>query len=116
MSEIEDPTLKQPLCADCGLPIRSDSFHVSNTLHRFEQPTSRGIETRFVEGEPSPVRRAVNEWVHDDPRAEHDHRPTPQAFGPSHTHDTDYERQEREWRMRELERKLHLGQQFKGDS
>ncbi len=116
MSEIEDPTLKQPLCGDCGLPIRSTSFDVVTTTHRYEQNSSGGVENRYVEGMPTPIRRSGGQWVHDDPRAENDHRPTPQAFGPSHTHDTDYERQEREWRMRELESKMHLGQQFKSDS
>lgn len=113
MADIEDPSLVQPNCADCGLPIRSASFDVVKTTHRYEQPTAGGLVTRFVEGEPTPIRRAANEWRHDDPRATNDHRPTPAAYGPRHTHDTDYERQERNWRMQELEKRAHLGEQFK---
>lgn len=113
MEEINDPSLVQPICAECGLGIRSQSFDVVTTMHRFEHPTANGIETRMVEGVPKPIKRATNEWKHDDPRAVNDHRPTPAAYGPRHTHDTDYERQERNWRMQELENRSHLGEQFK---
>lgn len=112
MRDLEDPSLVQPTCGECGLPIRSESFDVTTTMHQYEHPTANGIETRFVEGEPQPIRRATNQWRHDDPRATNDHRATPAAYGPIHTHDTDYERQERNWRMRELEKRAHLGQQF----
>jgi hypothetical protein len=113
MDDINDPSLVQPTCSECGLGIRSESFDVVKTTHRFEQPTANGVETRFVEGEPQPLRRAVNSWRHDDPRATNDHSVTPAAYGPRHTHDTDYERQERNWRMQELEKRTHLGGQFR---
>jgi len=108
---LNDPTLSQPHCDDCGLPIRSESFELVSDTHRYEQSTKDGIITRYVDGIPYPIRRQVNEWRHDDPRGVRDHRPTPQEWG--HTHDSDYERQERNWRMEQLEAKAHLGQQFK---
>lgn len=114
---MHDPSIVQSTCADCGLPIRSESFGLSAIEHRFEQPTDNGVETRFVTGELSPIKRQVNEWRHDDPRvSDHPfkgHRATPLE---NTSHDADYERQERAWRMNEMEKRHHLGQQFKGEN
>ena len=73
-----------------------------------------------AEGLPRPkpfnssvFRGTSGQWHHDDPRATDDHRPEPGAWGPRHTHESDYERQERNWRMEELEKRHHLGEQFK---
>lgn len=124
---IDDPTLVQPHCAECGLPIRSQSFQLETHHHRFEIPTPNGLVVGGTEGIEHPrgfVRLGFSEgWVHDDPRGtppmilgRGDHEITPQAFGPRHTHETDYERQLRNWRMEQMISRAHLGEQFKGDT
>jgi hypothetical protein len=121
---IEDPTLVQPSCAECGLPIRSGSFRLETPHHRFETPTDSGLVVGGVEGieRPRPfINLGFSEgWLHDDPRGSGpmalgrgDHEITPAAFGPRHSHATDYERQLRSWRMNEMEKRAHLGDQFK---
>jgi hypothetical protein len=112
MEEIADPSFSQPNCSDCGLPIRSASFDLVSDMHRYDKPTSGGIVAATAHGLPKPIKRQVNEWAHDDPRAVNDHRPIPAAYGARHTHDSDYERQERSWRMSEMEKRAYLGQQF----
>lgn len=112
MDEITDPSLSQATCDGCGLPIRSASFDLVSDMIRYENPTSGGLVASMAHGVPKPIKRAVNEWIHDDPRATSDHRPSPAAYGGQHTHDSDYERQERNWRMQELEKRAHLGGQF----
>lgn len=113
MEETLDPSFSQTTCDGCGLPIRSASFDLVSDMIRYENPTSGGLVASTAHGLPKPIKRQVNEWVHDDPRATTDHRPYPAAYGARHTHDTDYERQERNWRMQELEKRAHLGEQFK---
>lgn len=108
--ELSDPTLSQPTCSECGLPIRSDTFELHTPLHTFHIKTPGGIITRYVSGIPSPIRRQVNQWRHDDPRASFDHPAEPFEFT---SHDADFERQERNWRLEELEKKAHLGRQFR---
>ena len=114
---IEDPTLVQPSCAECGLPIRSTSFQLETPHYRFETPTDSGMVVGGTEGIERP-RPFINlgfsdGWLHDDPRGSRDHEITPAAFGPRHSHASDYERQLRNWRMAEAEKRAHLGKQFK---
>lgn len=122
---IEDPTLVQPSCDHCGLPIRSGSFRLETPHHRFETPTASGLVVGGVEGieRPRPfINLGFSEgWLHDDPRGSGpmalgrgDHLIIPAATSNArHTHATDYMRQERNWRMDEEERRAHLGAQFK---
>ena len=51
--------MQQHTCSECGLPIRSESFALDTTIHRYEEPTKNGVETRYVEGLPKPLRRAA---------------------------------------------------------
>lgn len=116
MDEIQDPTIRQPLCQGCGLPIRSTSFELQTPHYRHEVPGTGGMVVMGTAGIPAPrpflQRNRREGWLHDDPRGEHDHPIFPQEWEP-HTHETDYERQMRAWRMSELEKKAHLGDQFK---
>lgn len=124
MDELEDPTLVQPKCRECGLPIRSTSFEVRTPHYRHEIPTQSGVVVSGMTGVPTPrpfiQLSSDSGWLHDDPRGEgpqvfggRGHVIAPQEFGPRHTHETDYERQMRNWQMNQLEQKAHLGQQFK---
>jgi hypothetical protein len=101
--------MQQHTCSECGLPIRSESFALDTTIHRYEEPTKNGVETRYVEGLPKPLRRATNRWLHDDPRASGDHRAEPLLRA---SHDEDYERQTQEWSRAQAEARDHLGEQF----
>lgn len=113
---IDDPTLVQPHCAECGLPIRSQSFGLETPHYRFETPTPHGVVVGGTEGIERPRSFMPGaRWIHDDPRGVWDHEIGPQAFGPRHTHETDYERQLRNWRMEQMISRSHLGDQFKGD-
>lgn len=125
MDEIEDPTLVQPKCRECGLPIRSTSFEVITPHYRHTVDTPNGRMVLGTSGVPTPrpflQLGYETGWLHDDPRGEgpqvlggKGHIIAPQEFGPRHTHETDYERQMREWKMNEMEQKAHLGDQFKG--
>lgn len=124
--DIEDPTIRQPHCAECGLGIRSQSFELIEPHHSFEQKTKGGLVRGGAVGLPQPrpfVNLGSSGWMHDDPRASGptaheigDHRVAPQAFGPRHTHETDYERQHRNWRMQQMEARGTLGRQFTGES
>lgn len=128
MRELEDPTLVQPKCRECGLPIRSTSFEVVTPHYRHEIETPHGVVVSGMSGIPAPRPflhlNHEDGWLHDDPRGEgpqvfggRGHVIAPQEFGPRHSHATDYERQMREWRMNELEKKhqqsQHLGPQFR---
>lgn len=125
MDEIQDPTIRQPKCRECGLPIRSGSFRVVTPHYRHEIPTANGMVVSGTSGVPTPQPfiqlSHESGWLHDDPRGEgpqvmggRGHVIAPEEFGPRHTHETDYERQMRAWQMNEIEQKAHLGQQFKG--
>lgn len=113
MSDINDPTITQPTCSECGLNIRSENFQLKETTHRFEQGSPGKQENRYVHGIPSPMNVNVGQWRHDDPRVtDHPfkgHRASPME---KTSHDADYERQERLWRMKQLEDRSHLGPQF----
>lgn len=124
MDDIEDPTLVQPKCRGCGLHIRSSSFEVQTPHYRHEIPTQNGVVVSGMSGvtTPGPFIQLNSDdgWLHDDPRGggpqifdRKNHLIAPQEFGPHHTHAADYERQMRNWQMDQLERKNHLGQQFK---
>lgn len=119
MDEIEDPTIKQPHCAECGLPIRSQSFEVHKPHIPYTVKGKGGIIRSGAEGVEQPKEFAPaiwahtsGGWVHDDPRGVRDHNIEPQYFGPKHTHATDYERQLRNWNMEQMEARSHLGKQF----
>lgn len=116
MDEVEDPTIKQPHCSECGLPIRSQSFELETPFHQYEYRTKGGLVRGGGEGverpKPFHVLGASEGWIHDDPRGVRDHAITPQAWGPRHSHETDYERQTRNWQMEQLEKKHYLGGQF----
>lgn len=106
--------MSQPSCAECGLPIRSDSFELETPHFRHEVQGQGGMVVMGTPGIPRPRPfRGYGGWLHDDPRGVRDHVIEPRAFGPRHTHETDYERQLRAWRMNEMEQKAHLGEQFK---
>lgn len=123
MEEIEDPTIRQPHCAECGLGIRSQSFQVEEPYYQYTEQTEGGLVRRGAVGLPRPRPFAAGAiWVHDDPRGtapvilgRGDHVIEPQAFGPRHTHETDYERQLRNWRMQQMEARGNLGKQFTGE-
>ena len=119
MDEIEDPTLKQPHCAECGLAIRSRSFELETPHHQYEYKTPGGIVRGGGEGveRPRDFRPLgfSEGWLHDDPRGVPDHEITPQSWRSRRAHEDDYERQMMNWRMAEVEKKAHLGRQFKGD-
>ena len=113
MSDINDPTITQPTCAECGLNIRSENFQLKETTHSFEQGSPEQRENRYVFGIPSPMNVNIGQWRHDDPRVTDHPFKCHRAYPMQNTsHDADYERQERLWRMKQLEDRSHLGPQF----
>lgn len=118
MDDIQDPTLSQPLCQECGLPIRSTSFELQTPHHRHEVKGQGGMVVMGTAGIPAPrpfiTLSPSSGWLHDDPRGVRDHPIYPQNWTP-HTHESDYERQLRNWQLEQLEQKSHLGKQFKSD-
>lgn len=120
----EDPEFVQPSCEHCGLAIRSGSFELEKTHHRFETPSASGLVVGGTEGIERPrgfIPLSFSDgWYHDDPRGSApmvmgrgDHLIIPAVINNArHTHATDYLRQERNWRMNELEKRAHLGAQF----
>lgn len=113
MDEIEDPTLRQPKCAHCGLNIRSDSFAMETPIIQYERKTDDGMQRAGTEGIPRPKPFTQHGgWLHDDPRATTDHRAEPEAFGPKHNHWTDYQRQMLNFHMQKIEERALLGEQF----